>query len=155
MQQHRQGKHCFLFAEQEEPFPFQTAVRNINFNGSFKVESKDSDTTISVLGAPQVEHSLTLTGTGSNNVDYSVDYNGSKAFHLAFDTDFIFPPNPTNGLGVVMLRSTGVTAGQYSAVNVDKKGRVTAGGKSIEWGTSGQTTPSGDLMLGGLFMELQ
>ena len=132
-----------------------SAVRNINFNGSFKVESKDNDTTISVLGAPQVEHALTLSGTGGNNVDYSVDYNGSKAFHLAFDTDFIFPPNPTNGLGVVMLRSTGVTKGQYSAVNVDAKGRVTAGGKSIEWGTSGQTTPSGDLMTGGLFMELQ
>lgn len=132
-----------------------SAVRNIIFDGSFKVESKDNDTTISVLGAPQVEHSLKLTGTGGNNVDYSVEYNGSKAFHLVFDTDFIFPPNPTTGLGVVMLRDTGVTAGQYSAVNVDAKGRVTAGGKSIEWGTSGQTTPSGDLMIGGLFMELQ
>ena len=39
--------------------------------------------------------------------------------------------------------------------NMDAKGRVTAGGKSIEWGTSGQTTPSNDLMVGGLFMELQ
>lgn len=55
----------------------------------------------------------------------------------------------------VRLARTGVTEGQYSAVNVDEKGRVTAGGKSIEWGTSGQTTPSGDLMVGGLFMELQ
>lgn len=53
------------------------------------------------------------------------------------------------------LDATGVTVGQYSAVNVDAKGRVTAGGKSIEWGTSGQTAPSGDLMIGGLFMELQ
>ena len=55
----------------------------------------------------------------------------------------------------VRLARTGVTAGQYSAVNVDAKGRVTAGGQSIEWGTTGQTTPSGDLMVGGLFMELQ
>ena len=55
----------------------------------------------------------------------------------------------------VRLARTGVTEGQYSAVNVDAKGRVTAGGKSIEWGTSGQTTPSNDLMVGGLFMELQ
>lgn len=132
-----------------------SAVRNINFNGSFKVESKDNDTTISVLDAPQVEHALTLTGTGGDNVNYSVDYNGSKAVHLVFDKDFIFPPNPTTGQGMVMLRSTGVTKGQYSAVNVDAKGRVTAGGKSIEWGTSGQTTPSADLMTGGLFMELQ
>ena len=50
---------------------------------------------------------------------------------------------------------TQTVAGQYSAVQVDEKGRVTAGGKSIEWGTSEQTTPSGDLMIGGLFMELQ
>lgn len=133
-----------------------SAVRNINFNGSFKVESKDNDTTISVLGAPQVEHALTLRGTGSNNVEYSVEYNGSKNVHLAFyDRDFIFPPNPTTGAGMVTLRPTGVTKGQYSAVNVDANGRVTSGGKSIEWGTSGQTTPSGDLMIGGLFMELQ
>ena len=55
----------------------------------------------------------------------------------------------------VRLAYTGVAEGQYSAVNVDRKGRVTAGGKSIEWGTSGQTTPSNDLMIGGLFMELQ
>lgn len=132
-----------------------SAVRNINFNGSFKVESKDNDTTISVLDAPQVEHALTLTGTGGNNVDYSVDYNGSKAVHLVFDKDFIFPPNPTTGQGMVMLRSTGVTKGQYSAVNVDAKGRVTAGGYSQEFGTSGQTTPSANLMVNGIFWELQ
>lgn len=133
-----------------------SAVRNIIFDGSFKVQSTDNDTTVSVLGAPQVGHALTLSGTGSNNVDYSVKYNGSKNVHLAFyDRDFIFPPNPTTGSGMVTLRPTGVTKGQYSAVNVDANGRVTSGGKSIEWGTSGQTTPSGDLMLGGLFMELQ
>lgn len=133
-----------------------SAVRNIIFDGSFKVQSTDNDTTVSVLGAPQVGHALTLSGTGSNNVEYSVKYNGSKNVHLAFyDRDFIFPPNPTTGSGMVTLRPTGVTKGQYSAVNVDANGRVTSGGKSIEWGTSGQTTPSGDLMIGGLFMELQ
>lgn len=133
-----------------------SAVRNIIFDGSFKVQSTDNDTTVSVLGAPQVGHALTLSGTGSNNVEYSVEYNGSKNVHLAFyDRDFIFPPNPTTGSGMVTLRPTGVTKGQYSAVNVDANGRVTSGGKSIEWGTSGQTTPSGDLMIGGLFMELQ
>lgn len=133
-----------------------SAVRNIIFDGSFKVQSTDNDTTVSVLGAPQVGHALTLSGTGSNNVEYSVEYNGSKNVHLAFyERDFIFPPNPTTGSGMVTLRPTGVTKGQYSAVNVDANGRVTSGGKSIEWGTSDQTTPSGDLMIGGLFMELQ
>lgn len=132
-----------------------SAVRNITFDGSFKVESKDNDTTISVLGAPQVEHALTLAGTGGNNIDYSVDYDGSKAFHLVFDTDFIFPPNPTTGFGGVMLRPTGVTAGTYSAVTVDTKGRVTAGSQIIEWGTSGQTKPTSNLVVGGLFMKLK
>ena len=54
----------------------------------------------------------------------------------------------------ITLPVTGVTAGQYSAVNVDAKGRVTASGRSIEWGTAGQAEPSDDLMVGGLFMEL-
>lgn len=133
-----------------------SAVRNINFDGSFLVESSGNDTTIKVAGAPQVEHALTLTGKGGNNIDYSVEYDGSKGFQLAFlDSDFIFPPNPTTGLGIVMLRSTGVTAGTYSAVTVDTKGRVTAGSQIIEWGTSGQTKPTSNLVVGGLFMKLK
>lgn len=87
------------------------------------------------------------------------DYDGSKAMRLGFNTGRYFELSENasglvNGY-VVELKDTGVTEGQYSAVNVDAKGRVTAGGKSIEWGTSGQTTPSADLMIGGLFMELQ
>lgn len=52
------------------------------------------------------------------------------------------------------LPDSGVTAGSYSAVQVNSKGVVTAGGNSIEWGTSGQTAPSDSLMVGGLFFEL-
>lgn len=43
----------------------------------------------------------------------------------------------------------------FTAVSVDRKGRVVDGGSVIEWGTSGQTTPSANLMVGGLFFELQ
>lgn len=43
----------------------------------------------------------------------------------------------------------------FTAVSVDKKGRVVDGGNVIEWGTSTQTTPSANLMVGGLFFELQ
>jgi hypothetical protein len=81
------------------------------------------------------------------------DYNGEKHSTVEFGYDFdaiedrVYPS--------VHLRNTGVTAGSYSAVTVDKKGRVTAGGKSVEWGTSGQTAPSDGLMVGGLFFELQ
>lgn len=54
----------------------------------------------------------------------------------------------------VALKPTGVTAGGYSAVEVDEKGRVTAGSQSIEVGTAGQTTPSQNLAVGGLFFKL-
>lgn len=54
----------------------------------------------------------------------------------------------------VTLANSGVTAGTYSAVAVDAKGRVTAGSQIIEWGTSGQTAPSSSLAVGGLFFML-
>lgn len=54
----------------------------------------------------------------------------------------------------VALSETGVAAGVYTAVQVDKKGRVTGGSKAIEIGTAGQTTPSQDLAVGGLFFKL-
>ena len=86
----------------------------------------------------------------------TLSYDGSSERQYDLDTtDFQTTAGTANSPTPISLRPTGVTAGQYSAVNVDAKGRVKAGGKSIEWGTSGQTTPSGDLMLGGLFMELQ
>lgn len=91
-----------------------------------------------------------------------VSYNGAVGRTLYFnEKDFIFTtPTPLDS-GVIPteatieLRGTGVGGGSYSAVKVDYKGRVTAGGKSIEFGTSGQTAPSNDLMVGGLFFELQ
>lgn len=52
------------------------------------------------------------------------------------------------------LPNTGVPAGTYSAVSVDEKGRVTAGSQIIEWGTSGQSVPSNNLAVGGLFFAL-
>ncbi len=54
----------------------------------------------------------------------------------------------------VALKPTGVAAGVYSAVEVDEKGRVTAGSQTIEVGTAGQTTPSQNLAVGGLFFKL-
>lgn len=133
-----------------------SALRNLDFGKNFTIESAENTTTVNVSGAPRVENSLTLTGSSSGNVQSSFEYNGSKAFRLYFlEDDFIFPPNPTTGFGMVTLRNTGVTAGQYSAVNVDAKGRVTAGGMSQEFGTDGQTTPSANLMVNGLFWELQ
>lgn len=90
-----------------------------------------------------------------------VSYNGSVGRDLYFnEKDFIFTtPTPLSDGAIpteatIELRSIGV-GGSFSAVKVDSKGRVTAGGKSVEWGTTGQTAPSDDLMVGGLFFQLQ
>lgn len=86
---------------------------------------------------------------------FMVDYDGSISKTINFaSTTFDWSTNTPANMEI-NLRNTGVTAGAYSAVSVDAKGRVTAGGKSVEWGTSGQTAPSDDLMVGGLFFELQ
>ena len=55
---------------------------------------------------------------------------------------------------VASLSKTGVAAGVYSAVEVDEKGRVTGGSQAFEVGTAGQTTPSQNLAIGGLFFKL-
>lgn len=55
----------------------------------------------------------------------------------------------------VMLSPTGVAAGVYSVVEVDEKGRVTAGSRALEVGIAGQETPSGNLAVGGLFFKMQ
>lgn len=105
------------------------------------------------------------TATSADKVGYGLrvynsagtvkTYNGSKNLDLEFEKDFSMPKGIIDNSFSIGLSNTGVTAGQYSAVNVDAKGRVTAGGKSVEWGTSGQTAPSDDLMVGGIFWELQ
>ena len=45
------------------------------------------------------------------------------------------------------------TAGTYSVVTTDSKGRVTAGGQIIEVGTTGQQNPSAALAVGGIFFK--
>ena len=49
------------------------------------------------------------------------------------------------------LANSGVTAGTYSCVQVNAKGIVTSGAQFIEVGTAGQTTPSANLAVGGIF----
>lgn len=50
------------------------------------------------------------------------------------------------------LSSVG-TAGTYSVVTTDSKGRVTKGAQVIEVGTTGQTSPSSTLAIGGIFYK--
>ena len=60
---------------------------------------------------------------------------------------------PSDGIPSSDLADSGVTAGTYSAVQVNAKGIVTGGGQLIEVGTTGQTTPSANLAVGGLFFK--
>ena len=115
-----------------------------------------------VKKATRVANKLYIQGNQKDGKDnpLSLNYDGHAELSLGlYKENFTLQdnssPNAPYSSAQLRLSYTGVAADQYSAVNVDVFGRVTAGGKSIEWGTSGQTTPSGDLMLGGLFMELQ
>ena len=51
------------------------------------------------------------------------------------------------------LKNSGVTAGTYSAVTVNAKGIVTAGAQMIEVGSAGQSSPSANLAVGGIFFK--
>lgn len=111
------------------------------------------DNAVYADSAGKVANELEIIGTDSGGTANALHYTGDKFQRLTFSKDDF----TIVGAGNLSanLRATGVKAGSYSAVTVDTKGRVTAGGKSVEWGTTGQTEPSNDLMVGGLFFELQ
>ena len=117
--------------------------------------------------AGQVRNALNIGIGDSNNLitdlESEVVFDGLDPAIVSFNKQNFSGQNKSFGTSPRALidltdtgvKPTGVTVEQYSAVKVDAKGRVTAGGQSIEGGTSGQKTPSNDLMIGGLFMELQ
>lgn len=94
-----------------------------------KAGTADNATAAGKLAAAQ-EISLTGDATGAANFD------GSAPAAIA-----------------VTLKNSGVTAGSYSAVTVDAKGRVTQGAQVVEIGEVGQDEPSASLAAGGLFFK--
>lgn len=111
------------------------------------------DNAVYADSAGKVTYELQIIGVNAGGTANALNYTGNEFNRLTFSRDDFTVVG--DGDLNAYLRATGVTAGSYSAVTVDKKGRVTAGGKSVEWGTSGQTAPSDDLMVGGLFFQLQ
>lgn len=76
----------------------------------------------------------------------------TKTFAATGDATGSVTSDLSNGVSIPLtLSNTGVTAGTYSALTVDAKGRATAGGQAIAVGAS---APS-DLVIGGLFFEEQ
>ncbi len=117
-----------------------TAEGNIseNTNGITSLEAR----------ATKLENGTTPAGKAmklatARKISLSGDATGNTTFDGSADKSI-----------TVTLANTGVVAGTYSAVAVDTKGRVTAGNQIIEWGAIGQTEPSADLAVGGLFFML-
>lgn len=143
-----------------------TDISNIK-NGTIVVKEADHANTATTANSAQSVDKLsrslkfkTLNALHTAAGVLTTTFDGQTSTQISFDiNDFASTKDDnystTNHTLTLSLRDDIVTVGQYSAVNVDAKGRVTAGGNSIEWGTSGQTTPSSNLMVGGLFMELQ
>ena len=112
------------------------------------ITSNDSDITALQTRATKLEDGTTPAGKATKlatarKISLTGDATGNTTFDGSADKSIS-----------VTLANTGVTAGTYSAVAVDAKGRVTAGNQIVEWGASGQTTPSTNLAVGGLFFEL-
>ena len=112
------------------------------------IASNDSDIAALQDRATKLEDGTTPAGKATKlatarKISLTGDATGNTTFDGSADKSI-----------AVTLANTGVTAGTYSAVAVDTKGRVTAGNQIIEWGTSGQTEPSASLAVGGLFFML-
>ena len=112
------------------------------------ITSNDGDITALQTRATNLENGTTPAGKATKlatarKISLTGDASGNTTFDGTADKSIS-----------VTLANTGVTAGTYSAVAVDAKGRVTAGNQIVEWGASGQTTPSANLAVGGLFFEL-
>ncbi len=104
----------------------ETAITNIT-NGTTKVGKSGTADTLAT----------------ARKISLSGDASGETTFNGSADKEIS-----------VTLANTGVTAGTYSAVSVDSKGRVTSGAQLVEWGVQGQTTPTVNLAVGGIFFEL-
>lgn len=110
------------------------------------VENKNSsqDTEISNIkdGTTIVAKSTTSTKLATaRTIAINGDGSGSTTFDGSSDKTI-----------TLTLSSVG-TAGTYSVVTTDSKGRVTKGAQVIEVGTTGQTSPSSTLAIGGIFYK--
>jgi hypothetical protein len=110
-------------------------------------ENKDKIDGLLEVGDDLLDGSLSVakadTLTNGRKISLTGDATGNTTFDGSTDKSI-----------TVTLANSGVTPGTYSAVAVDAKGRVTAGSQLIEWGVSGQTVPSTNLAVGGLFFML-
>lgn len=114
-----------------------TEISNIK-NGTTKVKKAET--------ADKVANKLTV-GNGTT----SVQFDGSAAKNVTLGTSD-FSVSETSGTLSVGLSNTGVTAGTYTALAVNAKGRVTAGGRAIAFIGKDDPIPS-DVIVNGLIFR--
>lgn len=127
-------------------------------------QTKTLDTSITINGETKttVNDSLTaianyISGlqSGTNVVEKANKLVTARTITLSGDaTGSISFDGSSNKTLSVTLANSGVTAGTYSVVTVDAKGRATSGGQIIEVGGASQTTPSASLAVGGIFFKV-
>lgn len=114
-----------------------TEISNLK-NGTTKAKKAET--------ADKVVNKLTV-GNGTT----SVQFDGSAAKNVTLGTSD-FSVSETSGTLSVGLSNTGVTAGTYTALSVNAKGRVTAGGRAIAFIGKDDPIPS-DVMVNGLIFR--
>ena len=114
-----------------------TEISNLK-NGTTKAKKAET--------ADKVVNKLTV-GNGTT----SVQFDGSAAKNVTLGTSD-FSVSETSGTLSVGLSNTGVAAGTYTALAVNAKGRVTAGGRAIAFIGKNDPIPS-DVMVNGLIFR--
>ena len=124
-----------------------TAITNIT-NGTTKVgKASAADTATSATSATSAGKWTTARTIGVS-VNSGTKKDGSTAISGSGSQSVDGSANKTIS---VTLGDSGVTAGTYSAVQVNAKGIAVAGGQMIEIGAASQTEASASLATGGLF----
>lgn len=131
------------WVELSSPIKFGTTVGTAYEGSNGQANRNDINAILNgsktVGQAKTLDHSIELSISQSDDLmGCSTDFDGS---------------DETITLPGLQLTNTGVSAGTYSVVSVDSKGRVKAGAQLIEVGTDGQTTPSDSLAIGGIFFK--
>lgn len=141
-----------------------TEISNIK-NGTTKVKKAEhadtADSATSAGTADKVANALTIGAVTPDYPDMPTwsGFDGSSALEVRFEQgDFLGEQAIYNGDGYkiykhnIKLSPTGVTAGEYTAIKVDEKGRATAGGKAFAFIEAGAAIPD-DVMIGGIVFE--
>ena len=128
----------------------ETAINQI-VDGTTKVGSATH-----ADGATEATNSLYSTyATNAQNASTAGKLSTARTITLAgaANGSAAFDGSANVTISTTLADST-VDAGVYSVVQVNSKGIITAGNQLVEWGVSGQTEPSANLAIGGIFFEL-